>query len=400
MAPAGLVAIVGAGPAGAFTAELLACAGRNVLLIDEKLAWEKPCGGGVTDKALSRYPFLREAAVERNWVGECEFISPTGRRVILQLDRPIAIFSRHVLNGLILERARSAGAELLQDRVTAIGGGAGNWQLTTRSGRIDAAYLVLAAGGRNPFRAQFAQPFQRNDLMATAGYYVRGSSPRMMIKFIPGLAGYIWSFPRRDHFSAGICGKMDGRSTSELRHMLEDFLSGEGFNFDGAPFYSHILPALSEHSLRELCVQGQGWAMVGDAAGFVDPITGEGLYYAFRSAELLAEAFLAGHPEQYAQQVGADFLPDLQTAAAVSDRFFFGNFLGGGVIERMVQFTESSPSFRALMCDLFAGVQGYIGLKRRAYRNLLPSLVEILVHQVFGGDDPTPRQPAAGAASL
>src|SRR5581483_7006223 len=144
-----------------------------VLLIDEKLAWEKPCGGGITDKALVRYPFLRDAQVQRNWVSECEFISPAGRCVCLKLDRPVAIFSRHVLNGLMLERARVAGAELLQERVTAIQGAAGNWQLTTGSGKISAAYIVLAAGGRNPFRAQFAWPLKPDDMMATAGYYVR-----------------------------------------------------------------------------------------------------------------------------------------------------------------------------------------------------------------------------------
>jgi geranylgeranyl diphosphate/geranylgeranyl-bacteriochlorophyllide a reductase len=392
------VAIVGGGPAGAFAAELLARSGRKVLLIEEKLAWEKPCGGGITDKALTRYPFLREAPVERNWVDECEFISPSGRRAYLELDRPIAIFSRHVLNGLMLEGARQAGAELLQERVTAIHGTAGDWQLTTRSGQFHAEYLVLAAGGRNPFRALFAQPFKPDDLMATAGYYVRGSSPRMLIKFIPAVAGYIWSFPRRDHFSAGICGKMDGHSTQDLRRMLEGFLREEKFEIEDAPFYSHVLPALSERSLRQLEVQGEGWAMIGDAAGFVDPITGEGLYYAFRSAELLAQALLAGSPEEYERLIAADFLPELQMAAHIADRFFFGNFLGGGVIERMVQFTQSSPSFRALMCDLFAGAQSYIGLKRRAYRQLLPSLVEIFVHHVFGDDEPTPRQPAQGAA--
>ena len=116
--------------------------------------------------------------------------------------------------------------------------------------------------------------------------------------------------------------------------------------------------------------------MIGDAAGFVDPITGEGLYYAFRSAELLAEALIADRPEQYQEEVFADFLPDLQTAAGIADRFFFGKFLGGGFIERMVQFAESSRVVRALMCDLIAGSQSYIGLKRRMYLNLLPFLAE------------------------
>src|SRR5256885_16474211 len=102
----GKIAVVGGGPAGAFVAEQLARAGREVLLFDEKLAWEKPCGGGLTDKALAQWPFLRDAQVDRNWVSDCELIAPSGRRVRVPLERPIAIFSRLTLNGLLLESAR------------------------------------------------------------------------------------------------------------------------------------------------------------------------------------------------------------------------------------------------------------------------------------------------------
>ena len=82
------IAIVGGGPAGAFAAEQVARAGFEVTLFDEKLAWEKPCGGGLTDKALVRWPFLREAGVERNWITDCELIAPTGRKASFRLDRP------------------------------------------------------------------------------------------------------------------------------------------------------------------------------------------------------------------------------------------------------------------------------------------------------------------------
>src|SRR5260370_32542014 len=100
------IAIIGGGPAGAFAAAELAGAGREVFLFDEKLAWEKPCGGGLTDKALSHWPFLREAQVERNWISDCELIAPSGRKVSFHLDRQIAIFSRLALNGLLLDPAR------------------------------------------------------------------------------------------------------------------------------------------------------------------------------------------------------------------------------------------------------------------------------------------------------
>ena len=85
------IAIVGGGPAGAFAAAGLSRAGRDVLLFDEKLAWEKPCGGGLTPKAIERWPFLREAIVERNWISDCELIAPSGRKVRFSLRDQIAI---------------------------------------------------------------------------------------------------------------------------------------------------------------------------------------------------------------------------------------------------------------------------------------------------------------------
>lgn len=372
-----LIAIIGAGPAGSFAAENLARAGRRVLLIDEKLAWEKPCGGGVTHKTLREYPFLRDAQVEYKSVSACELTSPKGRRVLLDLDDPVAIFSRQVLNGLLLERARAAGAEVVQERVTAITGTCGAWRLRTRGGEIKAAQAVLAAGARNSFRNLFSLPFSADDLMATAGYYIPGSSSEMKIRFLPGLNGYIWMFPRIDHYSAGICGKMGETTTAALRRHLESYLAEQGIDCATAPFYSHLLPSPTAAFLRRAPVSGDGWAIIGDAAGFVDPITGEGLYYALRSADLLSRAIIAGQPERYSQLLRNDFLPELETAASFADRFFQGSFAGAPVLERMVQFATRSARFRALLRDIFAGSQGYSGLRRRAYRTLPMMLVEV-----------------------
>src|SRR5689334_11577071 len=111
------IVILGGGPAGAFAAATLASAGGNVLLFDEKLAWEKPCGGGLTDKALTRWPFLREAAVERNVISDCELIAPSGAKVRFTLDKQIAIFSRLALNGALLDRARDSGAKVIRERI-------------------------------------------------------------------------------------------------------------------------------------------------------------------------------------------------------------------------------------------------------------------------------------------
>jgi len=81
-------------------------------------------------------------------------------------------------------------------------------------------------------------------------------------------------FPRCGHLSVGICGK--GEPASSLRKRLERYLTERGIAWKGAAFYSHLLPSLSAASWEKNRVAGEGWMAVGDAAGLVDPVTGEG----------------------------------------------------------------------------------------------------------------------------
>ena len=390
------IAIVGGGPAGAFAAEQVARAGHAVTLFDEKLTWEKPCGGGLTDKAIARWPFLREAGVERNWITACELIAPSGRTASFRLDHPIAIFSRLTLNGLLLERARHAGAALVRERIVSIEGRAGNWRLKTSAAEHRADFILLAAGARSPFRGQFAPALGADDFMVAVGYYVPGTRQTLQVQFLQGLHGYLWVFPRLDHFSVGICGRMQGQSTAELRRRLEALLPSFGLSTAGARFYAHIIPSLSEASFERSALCGKGWAVAGDAAGFVDPITGEGLYYALRSGELFAQALLNDMPESYAELVKRDFLPELQRAARIANRFYSGEWMGDSVIERMVQLTARSPRFSDLMRDLFAGVQEYSTLRSRLYRSLPKIAAEALVSTLWQAETSAPSSSPLG----
>jgi flavin-dependent dehydrogenase len=373
------MAIVGGGPGGALAASILAAGGRNVLLFDEHLAWEKPCGGGLTHKALEQYPFLLQVPGKCKQVEHCEITSPSGRRVVFDLQRPVAIFSRLALNGLLLERARGAGANVIRERVTRIGGRPGNWRLTTPAGEYVAARLLLAAGARNGFRAQFLSPISPEDLMVTAGYFIPShdcpdAGSQIQIQFLRELTGYIWVFPRPDHVSAGIAGKMGEVATAKLRGILEGWLAKNLYRWEGARFYSHILPSFRETTLATLRACGEGWATIGDSAGLVDPITGEGLYYALRSAELYAEAQLRGRPDDYQSRLEDEILSELRVAARLSERFYRGQIFGSSVLEQMVELTANSGSFRRLMSDLFAGTQGYTDLRARLSR-MLPAVM-------------------------
>jgi flavin-dependent dehydrogenase len=374
------VAILGGGPAGAFAGERLARAGLAVTLFDEKLAWEKPCGGGLTYKAYNQYPFLVHNDTPKRFVRETVLAASGGGEATLKLDDPLVIYSRLDLNRMLLERAGTAGVQIEKARVAEIARGGSGWRLRTSSGVAEADFCIVATGARNPLRDVGTQ-LMAGDAMPALGYYVPGDQDHIDIQFLPRLEGYVWIFPRCGHLSVGICGK--GEPASSLRKRLEQFMSERGLPWKGAAFYSHLLPSLDIASWRNNRVAGDGWMAVGDAAGLVDPITGEGLYYAVRSADLAARALLAdsGSPAerevQYRRSLRQDFTGDLEFGSRLAKRMYRGSFCFESVPTRMVQFTRRSPRFSAIMQDLFAGRQTYAALKRRLLRNLNGSLYDI-----------------------
>jgi len=374
------VAILGGGPAGAFAAEQLAAAGLRVTLYDEKLAWEKPCGGGLTHKAYRQYPFLVDNSTPKRFVTETVLAATGAGEATLKLTDPLVIYSRLDLNRMLLERAERAGARIEKARIHEMTRAASGWRIRTSGGAAEADFAIVAMGARNPLR-DVGTVLHPGDSMTALGYYVPGDQDRIDIQFLPRFEGYIWVFPRCGHLSIGIAGK--GEPATSLRKRLEDYMTERGIAWKGSAFYSHLLPSLTTASWRENRVAGDGWMAVGDSAGLVDPITGEGLYYAIRSADLAARALLAEAGSladklvNYRRLLQHDFAADLEFGSRISKRFFLGRFLCGSVTQRMVEFTRRSPRFSTLMQDLFAGRQSYQGLKRRLLENLNGSLYEI-----------------------
>ena len=375
-----LVAILGGGPAGAFAAERLASAGLDTIVFDEKGAWEKPCGGGLTYKAYHTYPFLIENNTPKKMVAEMVLAAPRAKAATLRLSQPLLIYSRIDLNRLMLERAERAGARIEKARVLETARTSTGWRLRTSSGSLDADFCIVATGARNPLR-ELGTQLTAQDTMSALGYYVRGDQTQIDIQFLPHLEGYIWVFPRCGHLSVGICGK--GEPAASLRKRLENYMAQRGLCSKGAAFYSHLLPSLETAAWKKNRVAGEGWLAVGDAAGLVDPITGEGLYYALRSADLAAKALLAelgglaDRLQVYRRLLRRDFAADLEFGSRLAKRVFLGSFLCGSVPARMVQFTRHSTRFSGVMQDLFAGTQPYLGLKNRLLRNLNGSIYEI-----------------------
>jgi flavin-dependent dehydrogenase len=188
----------------------------------------------------------------------------------------------------------------------------------------------------------------------------------------------MWSFPRADHLSVGICAKMGQSPAHQLRRHLDQFVGEEKIPMAGARFYSHMLPSPQAHTIRNRRIVGRNWAMAGDAAACVDPVTGEGLYYALRSGDLLAQALVEGQPQAYPERLRGAFSADLELAAQIARKLFRGNFLGGAVTTRMVQLLNYSPAFRDLIRDVFSGTQDYRTLKQRLWDQFGITLIEFI----------------------
>ncbi len=361
------VAVLGGGPAGAMAAARLAGAGVKTILLDEKLAWEKPCGGGVTCKAYKEYPFLIDNDTPKKLVTDSCLSEPTAGIARLQMEQPLVIYARKDLNGMMLERAARAGADIEKARVIQAGRTpSGGWRIETKRGHIDADYCIAALGARNPLRNVGAE-WRAGDTMTALGYFVDSHRDHVDIRFLPGLEGYIWVFPRLGHLSVGICGK--GETAQAMRLRLEAYMDEEGINYRDARFYGHMLPSLEQASWQSHRVAGDGWLAVGDSAGLVDPVTGEGIYYAVRSGDVAAQTILEKGPEHaessYRKQLYHEFIEDLTYGAHLSKRLFCESIFGSTMTVRMIQLMRRSPLLTKVVEDLFAGSQNYLTLKKR-----------------------------------
>src|SRR5260370_37237588 len=157
------VGIVGGGPSGAMCGEQLARAGHKVNLFDEHLAWEKPCGGGLTHKAIQCFPFLLDNPYPKKLVNSVELISSEDHHVTLEMPHPIVIYSRTALNGMLLDRAREAGCNGQRSRGMSVDTSTPKPRCSVEGGLQEAHFLVLTPGARNQLSPE-SQALHRDEL--------------------------------------------------------------------------------------------------------------------------------------------------------------------------------------------------------------------------------------------
>jgi flavin-dependent dehydrogenase len=404
------VIIVGAGPSGTFAAERLADAGVSVALFDGRPPGDpKACGGGVTSKALKAWPYLLEA-VGRT-IDELDMYSPSGKHLHMKLDEPFAVYSRIAFDTFLRERAREAGAVVMADKVSGRGFRRDDdrWLVASQSGaEFSCGFLIGADGANSAIAKKLAGPLPPAEMEVAFGYRAplpESNDAATIVAFLPKWVGYAWAFPRVDHVSFGIATTQDAFEHEALDKLLWEFMVSyyAGYRTESggdriesstmkiwkspgpinnsiltelkqsAERYAARIPGLAPRTwdTRKAC--GDGWALLGDAAGFADPVTGEGIYYALRSAELFANAYLKGKPEEYEKLWRKDFGGELKRASQMRRRFY-GNFWGAPFTERMIEFAKGHRGIRKVLGQLVAGDQGYVNLKKKLARSALKPL--------------------------
>lgn len=287
------VAVIGAGPAGSAAAIGLARRGASVLLADRaRFPRDKTCGGGVTGRARAAAPCSIDEVVEAV-VTEADLRSVDGRSVRRFGRTPLVYMTqrRHLDHHVALQAAAS-GADFRDDaRCTAIQLDRDGATLDLDGERIRARIVIGSDGANGTAATQLGLGGNRALMLALEGHLDLEQAPaelrrgQLVLESGSIRGGYAWSFPKADHLNIGIGGWID--EGPELREQLAAFCRRLGVDSEALePLRGHRLPLRAFRSR----LASTNACVVGDAAGLVDPLTGDGIYESFLSGRLAAEA--------------------------------------------------------------------------------------------------------------
>ena len=358
------VAIVGAGPAGSVAAYHLADAGARVLLVDRAVfPRDKPCGGGVTARAARLLPFSIEPVVE-DVVDRLECRLRYGPRVARRSRAPLAFMTqRRRLDHFLVEKAAAAGADVRDGvKVTDVRPDA-----LAVDGHEVRARVVVGADGCNGIAAR---QLELGGELAH-GVALEANYPHearfagvMFVEIAVVRGGYGWIFPKGDHLNVGVGG--DAGEAANLRDHLRRLCDAHAI--DSATLTDTRGYRLPMRRPGSRLARGSA-AVIGDAAGLVDPFSGDGMYEAFLSAKLAADAagaVLAGRADSlaaYERDVNRTIMP--LTTAGWGARAAFERFP-----RTTFALARLPVTWRALQ-KLLTGELGHPGAARGAERGAM-----------------------------
>jgi geranylgeranyl reductase family protein len=286
--------VVGAGPSGSTAAHRLAAAGKDVLLLDRaRFPRDKPCGGGVTERAARLLPFSIEPVVEEV-ATKVDLRLRYGRTFERGDGVPLVYLTqRKRLDAYLVEQAAAVGVDFREDaRVTALDVGEEGVAVEA-DGQRHEARLLIGADGVNGMTAK-ALGLGGNQHVGVAlegnlaNERVRADyRGKLVLEFgvVPG--GYAWVFPKGEHANFGVGGW--GSEGPALRAHLERLCAAHGVSTDDLEEVRGF--RLPLRSPRSTLARGRA-LVVGDAAGLIDPVSGDGMFEGFLSSLYASEAAL------------------------------------------------------------------------------------------------------------
>jgi menaquinone-9 beta-reductase len=287
--------IVGAGPGGSAAAHFLAKRGLDVLLLDKStFPRDKTCGDGLTPRALrvlDEMGILADVARHGRRIAGYEVVAPNGRRTRASITNPLGalVVRRYQLDDLIRGRALESGARF-EPGVTArrVLADAQGVALETRDGKqLRARTAVIATGASTSLLMESGILKQRPRAMLAARAYfdAHDLTDQFQLRFdgVP-LPGYGWIFPVEAGLANIGVGFLPGRKSEPTQVALRRFLEGKGVRqvgpVKGFPIRVDFLGSPT---------YGDRILLVGEAAGLVNPLTGEGIDYALESGRIAAQ---------------------------------------------------------------------------------------------------------------
>jgi geranylgeranyl reductase family protein len=284
--------VVGGGPAGSTTAYRLAEKGASVLLADKAtFPRDKPCGGGLTMRAVRQCPVDPTPVVEE-LIDKVELRFRYGPAVTHSTNEPVVwMTQRRRLDAFLLDAARERGVEVREGVRVAI---EPDNTVVLGSGERVAADALVGADGANGITAKavglgqgitYGVAYEGNVRYPMLSQERYARTLVLELADIPG--GYAWVFPKGDHANVGVGGwQSEG---PKLKEHLKRCCEAHGLDVDALEsLRGHRLP-LRRPGTR---IAGERMLLVGDAAGLIDPVSGDGMYECFVSSRLASAAVL------------------------------------------------------------------------------------------------------------
>ena len=388
------VLVVGAGPAGATAARTLALGGVRVRIVDRyRFPRNKPCGGAISMRALRRFPYLSSALkrISTRLISRLRLQSPAGESVDLQSDTPAALMIRRVeFDELLVRLAQEAGAELTEDvEIVQVERSRDGVVVQARSGRRVRAPILIAADGANSVVAKRLNINQHWPRTAVALDMMEETPVEQLASADPDLLwvaygykqrhGYGYVFPKRRHVNVGVGFVLDDyrrevhQAPYQLHRAFVGELRREGI-LAGESSRDCFTPALIPVGGPLERVVHDRVMLVGDAGGFVNGFSAEGIYYAMVSGELAAHAVLRQQPAQLERTWRAEMGAELRDSVRVQ-RYLFHE---PSRIDAMVRAARRHPRFGRLFVDYAIGHHTYGAAKARFVARFPLTAVNIL----------------------